>query len=462
MTLRTRLAVAVGFVLVVLAVITVVLPRTVRAAQIEQLDRELNLSLPIVGRFSGENEPTPPPGRTTIPQRPASIQESDANAPSDLYIAVIAEDGTRDVLVEALSVDDRAPEVPATSSAFGATPNPETVGSVERSGSWRAIVVDFASGRKVLIAVPLDEVEHTARRMGQAIMFARVLVLLVVAAAGWWLLRLGLRPIAEVTRVADAIAAGDRSRRVAEPAPRTEAGHLARAFNVMLDEQQASEDRLRRFVADASHELRNPVAAIGGFADLYRHGAIEPDQLDDVMRRIGQESARMRGLVEDMLLLARLDEARPLERGPVDLTQLVADAALDASASHPSRNVRVSGAPRARVVGDEARLRQVVGNLVTNALVHTDGDVRVAVHAFSDHATVTVADDGPGLDPDAQELVFDRFWRGDVARSSSGTGLGLPIVRSVVDAHGGTVTMASARDAGTTITVSLPTHAPVG
>jgi two-component system OmpR family sensor kinase len=293
-----------------------------------------------------------------------------------------------------------------------------------------------------------------------AILIAAVAVVVAMGAAGWWLLRLGLRPIAEVTQVADAIAGGDRSRRVRGGAPGTEAHHLARAFNVMLDEQAATEVKLRQFVADASHELRTPVTAIGGFADLWRQGAVDPDQLDDVMRRIGQESARMRGLVEDLLLLARLDQGRALSLEPVDLAALAADAVLDASATHPSRQVSLHAPAPVLVQGDEARLRQVLANLLSNALTHTEPATTVAVRTErrGEAALLAVSDDGPGMTPDAASRAFDRFWRADPsrARARTGAGLGLAIVRSIVAAHQGEVRLDTAAGEGTTVRVVLP------
>jgi len=279
--------------------------------------------------------------------------------------------------------------------------------------------------------------------------------LAVIVAAAWWILRLSLRPIAEVTRVAKAISSGDRSLRVGEGALGTEAANLARSFNSMLDQQHASEDRLRQFVADASHELRNPVAAIGGFADLYRHNAFSPEELDEVMRRIGQESARMRGLVEDMLLLARLDEGRPMESALLDVRLLATDAALDASASYPSRTVSVDGDSDLMVIGDEARVRQVLANLVTNSLSYTRGTVEIEVRTERDMVVIYVSDHGPGLRPEALARAFDRFWRSPEAHGKPGTGLGLSIVRGIVRAHGGAVEMASSTG-GTCVRVTLP------
>jgi two-component system OmpR family sensor kinase len=335
-----------------------------------------------------------------------------------------------------------------------------TVRSVQGSGLWRATLQVPPDGNQVLVAVPLDQVQATTDRLTIAVLVAGIVVMLAMGAAGWWLLRLGLQPIAEVTDVADAIAGGDRSRRVGERVSGTEAAHLARAFNVMLDEQDAVEAKLRRFVADASHELRTPVAAISGFTDLWRQGALDEGQLGDVMRRIGQESARMRGLVEDLLLLAHLDEGPALVRESVDLSALLADARLDASATHPSRTIIVQAPAPVVVEGDEARLRQVVGNLVSNALIHTDPAARVMLRAEAqgDVALLSVADDGAGMTSEEATRAFDRFWRADPARARSGSGLGLAIVRSVVQAHGGVVRLQTAPGAGTTVQIVLPAH----
>ena len=189
------------------------------------------------------------------------------------------------------------------------------MGSRSGSGSWRALLVELPDGSFGLVALPLDHVDATVQRVQVAVLIAGGAVVLALAAAGWWLSRLGLRPIAEVTSVAGAIANGERDRRVTEGVSGTEAAQLARAFNRMLDERDASEAQLRRFVADASHELRTPVTAIGGFADLWRQGSVSDDELAEMMRRIGHQSSRMRGLVEDLLLLAHLDEGTALARG---------------------------------------------------------------------------------------------------------------------------------------------------
>jgi two-component system OmpR family sensor kinase len=229
---------------------------------------------------------------------------------------------------------------------------------------------------------------------------------------------------------------------------------------------RASEDRMRRFVADASHELRTPLTSIRGFAELYRQGAVpEPDDVARVMRRVEDEAARMGLLVDDLLLLARLDQQRPLERLPVDLLAIAADVVHDASALAPDRTVQLRVADRGDppvVLGDEARLRQVVGNLVSNAVAHTPAGTDVTVSLTTDGhrsvAVLEVSDSGPGLAPADAARVFERFYRADPSRTRSGggTGLGLSIVAALVAAHGGQVAVDTKVGRGSTFTVTLP------
>jgi two-component system OmpR family sensor kinase len=227
----------------------------------------------------------------------------------------------------------------------------------------------------------------------------------------------------------------------------------------MLDEQEALEARLRQFVADASHELRTPVSAIQGFLQLWQQGHLrEGPKFDDAVRRIGQESARMAGLVEDLLTLARLDEGQPLVRDKVDLVRLVDDVVLAAYSTHPSRHIRIEGDGAAVVSGDPRALRQVIANLVTNALIHTPltASVTICVTACPGAVQVEVADTGPGMDAESAAHAFDRFWRGDASRSRAGSGLGLPIVGGIVAAHGGQLKMETAPGEGTVVQVVLP------
>lgn len=444
MTLRTRLVTAAALVLAVLIAAGVLLPQIVRSSLVDQVDAQLSASRPVVVGVTLGFRPPTTPTRT-----PATVL-------SDLYVARIVS-RNRQVVVHSASAPKREPRLP---NDLSSTQHPFTVGSVRGGGSWRAEIVALPDGAQGLVALPLDRVDATSRRVVFAEVIATAAVVLAMTVAGWWLLRLGLRPIAEVTDVADAIARGDRARRVTEGASRTEAAHLARAFNVMLEEQQATEARLRQFVADASHELRSPVAAIGGLTDLWRQGAFEDRELEDVMRRIGQASVRMRGLVEDLLLLARLDEGRILDNDPVDLSALVRDVAQDMSATHPSRPVSVETPGPVLVNGDAVRLRQAISNLVVNALVHTNPAATVAarVERQGDDALISVSDTGPGMSPDDAEHAFDRFWRADAARSHSGSGLGLSIVRSVVEAHKGRADLTSTPGVGTTVRIVLPSY----
>lgn len=448
MRLRTRFAVASGVVLAAVVAAAWFVPRTVNAAQVEQVDRQLASALPPATALASNFNRLPgfasPPGF--------------GEALSDVYVALVR-GGTQDVVARSQIAEGRAPALPRQVGDRAQELTPTTVGSIQGSGSWRAVRVELRDGDQLLVAVPLDRVDATTRRTRNAFLAAGAAIVLAMVAGGWWLMRLGLGPIGELTDVARAITGGDRSRRVREGSAGTEAADLAHAFNVMLDEQAATETRLRQFVADASHELRTPVSAIAGFADLWREGALPESQLSDVMRRIGQETVRMRGLVEDLLLLARLDDGRPVERGRVDLVGLAADARLDASATHPSRSVEIDAPSSAWVWGDENELRKVVANLLGNALVHggANADVVIRLTVSGEWTELVVADSGSGMLAEDMSRAFDRFWRADTARAGTGTGLGLAIVRSVVEAHGGTVRLASAPGAGTDVTVTLVT-----
>jgi two-component system OmpR family sensor kinase len=303
---------------------------------------------------------------------------------------------------------------------------------------------------------------------------------LALGVLGYALVRISLRPLTEVEHTAAAIAEGDLSQRVTERDPRTEVGRLGSAFNTMLTQIEAafraredsevsarsSEERMRRFVADASHELRTPLTSIRGFSELYRQGAVtDAEEVGRVMGRIENEAKRMGLLVEDLLLMARMDQQRPLEHEPVDLLPLAVEAVGDAKAVDPARPLTLrADAASVLVSGDEPRLRQVLGNLVSNALVHTPPGTPVAVWvgAEGDSAVIEVSDEGPGLPPDAAERVFERFFRTDSsrARAHGGVGLGLSIVASLAAAHGGRATVTTAPGRGATFRVVLPLLVP--
>ncbi|HVW30895.1 MAG TPA: HAMP domain-containing sensor histidine kinase [Acidimicrobiia bacterium] len=328
-----------------------------------------------------------------------------------------------------------------------------TVGSTNGKVRYRVLVSTGDDGTALFVAFPTTDLDQTLHRLIGIELFAAAAVLLFLAVLSLAVVRLGLAPLERIAATAGDIAGGDLSRRVEPAEPDTEIGRLGLALNAMLAqietafaERAASEDRLRRFVADASHELRTPLTAIRGYAELFRRGAADrPEDLARAMRRIEDEAARMGLLVEDLLLLARLDQGRPLERGPVDLVTVAGDALADLSAIAPDRPVTFEHPDTLVISGDEARLRQVAGNLVANARVHTpEGTpVHVRVRSWDGQAILEVADEGPGLPAGEENLVFERFYRADAARArtgvSQGTGLGLSIVAAIVAAHGGTV-----------------------
>jgi two-component system, OmpR family, sensor kinase len=454
--LRSRLAVAAAVVAAILSVIGFLLPRTVRSAELRQVDSQLASAFPVIAAQF--------PPRLDSPQPPQPPQRQGSEQFSDLYVADVATDGSRTEFVLSRLAIDRAPRFPTIQTTTN-DPNPQfaTVRSVSGGGTWRvAVVAPPGRTTKLLVGLPLDRVEQTATKLHWFLLAAAVSVLAALGLAAWWIVRLGLRPIAEVTAVADAIANGERDRRANEANPRTEAGSLAHSLNTMLDERHAAEDRLRRFVADASHELRTPISAIRGFADLRRAGALNDEEsVDQAMRRIGKETHRMGGLVEDMLLLASLDQRRPLDVTSVDVTAIVMDTKVDAAATHPSRLVQAVSPPGLTATADEARLRQVVSNLVSNALAHAGTDAKVMISAHRGEAgvcVIEVSDDGCGMDADAAAHAFDRFWRGDASRvrGRAGAGLGLSIVNAIVDAHGGTISMHTELGIGTRVRVVLP------
>jgi two-component system OmpR family sensor kinase len=299
--------------------------------------------------------------------------------------------------------------------------------------------------------------------------------------AGWWLVRLGLRPLEDVEATADSIAAGNLDQRVPGAEQSTEVGRLARALNVMLERIQAaftarlaSEERLkesdrhlRQFVADASHELRTPIAAVSAYAELFERGAGEQaDDLPRVMSGIRAETARMDRLVSDLLTLARLDEGLPLKKVPVELVSLASDAVRTATAVGPEWPVRFWAAHPVEVIGDQDRLRQVVDNLLANVRAHTPPGTTatVRVDQVGDAAELEVKDTGPGMPSEDAQRVFERFYRADPARArtSGGSGLGLSIVWAIVHLHGGTVTASSSPGHGMAVTVRLPMSLPEG
>ena len=433
-----------------------------RNVLIDKVDRQL---FGAAGSWASPGEPPP--------QRLPGSQGRER--PPDLYyVRILDAEGKLRLLLPS------GPTVPDPPSDLGR--HPQTIGSVgDPSEHWRAVRVTGPDGTS-LVAIRLTETENIVDRLIGLQVAVGVIVLAVLGVVAQFVIRRSLRPLGEVEKTAAAIAGGDLHRRVPVQGTNTEVDRLSQSLNGMLAQIQSafaateaseesartSEARMRRFVADASHELRTPLTTIKGFAELYRQGALDDPAV--FMDRIERESKRMSLLVEDLLMLARLDAQRPVERRPVDLLALASDAvhsarAVDAAqrAREPRRPIDLEirpGTGTLEVRGDEARLRQVLGNLLNNALIHTppDAGVTVALTPAADDVVIEVADTGPGLPPGEADRIFERFYRTDTSRSrdSGGTGLGLSIVQALVAAHGGTVSVHSAPGEGTTFAVRLP------
>ncbi|GAA0663728.1 HAMP domain-containing sensor histidine kinase [Kitasatospora atroaurantiaca] len=475
LSLRARLLIlALLLVTTGLVVSDFVVLGTVRMQLVQRADQQLQ-------RFAEPLSHRTPNGRQQN-QTPA-LKRVGQFLPSQYVVQYRAADGTvQQVLRQPIADSDPAPELdhltPAVLAAKLGTGF--DVPDEHGQGSWRVIVLPlahananaFSAPSYVLVAVSLEDVDATVSRLRTSFLAIGAAVLVLITALGAFAVRAGLRPLARIEQDAELIAAGRLSHRMPSLAPRTEVGRLSAALNVMLTQIEAafaaraeSEARMRRFVADASHELRTPLAGIRGFAELYRMGAL-PD-VDRAMDRIESEAVRMGGLVEDLLTLARIDEERPLDLAPMDLRTLAADALHDLTALDPGRPVSLTGpsgtgSPQpAPVLGDEARLRQVVTNLVGNAVKHTPPGtaVRIGVGTADGRCLLEVADSGPGLTEDQAVQVFERFYRVDASRSrrdGGGAGLGLAIATALTHSHGGTLTLDTAPGRGATFRVEIP------
>lgn len=457
MSLRRRILIGVVLVAVVLVGVNGLVAHMFRSFLMGRVDRQLGevASRPLF--------------------RPGRVGPLLERAVSEYYIAVVDRNtGALIRLASGLAAAERPPpELGADTLAahlapWGAPPRPFTAPATSGGGAWRLVALGRPlDDRVVVVGLSLGDVEATMDRIRSVQAAGTAGVLAALGLVSWWMLRLGVHPIEEMARTAGAIAGGDLSRRVGHPGPGTEAGRLGIAFNSMLEQieeafraRAASEARLRQFAADASHELRTPLTSIRGYAELWRTGALRSEaELSEAMRRIEEEARRMGALVEDLLVLARLDQGRPLERAPVRLDQIAADGVRDARAVEPDRPIDTA-LEAVTVVGDELRLRQVVANLLANARQHTPSGtpVHVSVAADGTVARLVVADEGPGMPPEVAARVFERFFRADPSRSRAGggTGLGLAIVAAVAEAHGGRATVQSTPGAGSRFCVELP------
>lgn len=445
---------------------------------LERVDEQAVSSAPLAGRVLDEQGVPCPQGDDGERHRgfgPGLRGGGPGDRPGALSVTpapgVYAErrdvDGTKLGAV-ALTYGDAAPSPPELPADV---PPGEliTVPAVDGSLKYRVSAQPTPGGGTTIVAIPLSGVDE---QLDELLLVEGSVIgvgLLLMGALGWWVVRLGLRPLERIGATAGQIAAGDLTQRVEPAEPTTEVGRLGLALNSMLQqieqafsERARSEERLRRFLADASHELRTPLASIRGYAELFRMGAVS-DEAEGrrAINRIEQEAARMGVLVEDLLLLARLDEERDTVREPVDVAELARDAVADARATAPNRDISLELSEVGTVVsGDEDRLRQVVGNLVRNALLHTPRgtDVELAVARAGDRVRLEVRDRGPGLPVPDGRAMFERFWRAEPGRGrgAAGAGLGLAIVQGIVTAHGGDVRGETRPDGGATFTVELP------
>jgi two-component system OmpR family sensor kinase len=356
--------------------------------------------------------------------------------------------------------------LPASAAKYGNRPF-----TLEIPGSdFRVLarVLPSAMG-SVFVAQSLSGVDETTARLRVVFVLIGLIALLLIGLASRMVIRVGLRPLVAVEETAEKIAAGDLSARLPDAKPDTEVGRLVTSLNAMLSRieesfaaRTASENKLRRFVADASHELRTPLTAIRGFAELHRQGAVKGEAAtSELVGRIENESVRMGALVEDLLTLARLDQSRDLVHAPVNLTELVTEAAESARAAGPDHLITLNLPEEAFVLGDARKIHQVVANLLANARIHTPvgTPIAVSIESNDEGTSISIADSGPGLSQEDQARIFERFYRADPSRNRAneeGSGLGLSIVDAVMQAHGGKVGVTSKLGEGATFTVFFP------
>jgi len=344
--------------------------------------------------------------------------------------------------------------------------------TLETAGpDFRVVALPFSNGQGTVVAAKsLSDLDRTMERLRFIFFLISLILLIIILIAARTVIRVGLRPLEDVEVTAEEIAQGNLSARLPDADPATEVGRLVTSLNTMLSRieesfsvQTQSENKLRRFVADASHELRTPITAIRGFSELHRQGAVTgAKETSELIGRIENESKRMGSLVEDLLLLARLDQAREMDSKPVDINQVVEDAVISARAAGPNHSIElVMENEEIFTLGDEVRIHQVVANLLANARAHTPAGTPITVTVKSNDTDVeiSVADKGPGLSEEDQAKIFERFYRADASRvrtGPDGSGLGLSIVDAVMRAHGGSASVKSKLGEGATFTLHFP------
>jgi two-component system OmpR family sensor kinase len=478
---RRLLTIQVVFVLLGLGVFAVVTYQLYSRSQYQRVDSQLQSATPDLFRSLNPNDsPTAAPGSYV------ELRSATGTVVSGAVRRVSCYTGTA----------CPTPRLPAVLTTPAGSPGRLlTVSAASGSGSFRVLVrplhqlrgpqgegggpngpdgfaptvtvPSLANASFVVTAIPLTDVIRSLHHLVELEVVVGLAVLLALSVGGLLVIGRGLAPLTRLTSTARAIAGGDLGRRASPADGRGEVGQLGLAFNTMMTnierafaDREASEERLRQFLADASHELRTPLTSIRGYAELYRMGVTGAD-LDTAIGRIEQHAVEMGGLVEELLLLARLDETRTLRREPVDLTVIAADAVGDAAVTVPDRHLILDANRPVEVIGDPSHLRRAVSNLLANAVRHTPPGtpVEVGVEVDGGVAVVTVRDHGAGLPPEGLVHAFDRFWRANRSRTGGGAGLGLAIVAGVASEHGGQALVANAPDGGAVFTLRLPVPA---
>ena len=455
-SLRTRVMAAAALLVVLTSLVTAVLGTTLlRSYLLSRSDAQLRAFATVATRIV-QREQLQPADRSGRPQ----------TLPTQFLVEVVSAGGTVSVAGGPLGAAD-GPRLPAAQLSRTGTP-------FTASGSWRVLVQRLAGGAHLVIAYPLGDLDSTVTRLEVADALAGGVAIVLLAGLGLPLVRASLAPLRRIESTAAAIAGGDLARRIDHPAGNTEVGRLAEALDVMLASTEAaylaradgearaqgSQERMRRFVADASHELRTPLTSVRGLAEygLQQGEAADRAELLRLMDLIAREAGRMGRLVDDLLLLARFDAGRPLDRRPVDLASIAAEAVQQARIVAPGRPVTLAAAEPVIVAADAERLRQIIDNLIGNAIQHTPpgSPVTVIVASEPGRGLLTVADRGPGLTPEQASHVFDRFYRADAARTRGGAGLGLAIAASLAAAHGGELTVDTQPGRGAAFQLRVP------
>ncbi|WP_084077458.1 cell wall metabolism sensor histidine kinase WalK [Demequina sp. NBRC 110057] len=450
LSLRERLIAGLALVGIVAVAVAVIVTLTTRSFLVSQLDDRLD-------SYAG-------PGAMDQQIRPLFEDETDDERLSEALRGYIDADGNF-IIVNSPNVEGATDAIPAITFAdLGEDTTHFTVASSDGSMDFRVLARPFGNGWDIT-ALPMDDVESATGRLVLIEAIGIALMVAGLAVAAWWVNRLGIAPMRRMVAASSRVAEGDLDVRLETGAGSTETDELAHSLNTMigtltasLAERERSEARLREFVADASHELRTPLTTVLGYAELHRRGALAGDDAqDDAWGRTEAEAARMRRLVEDMLTLAKYDAEPHIDMRHTSLGTVATEIVANATVAYPGTEFTFAGGD-ATVPADADRLRQALLNVVANAAVHGGPHVTVTVLAGPSDARVQVHDDGPGMSPEVAARATERFVRGDSSRqrATGGAGLGLAITAAIVDAHGGTLDVASAPGEGTTITISLP------